>query len=473
MHSQWTAREIMRLVLRRKFLVAGITLALLFTAVTITFFLPRKYESFTRVRVVDQQALRDLYGLKLDEEGESPGRALLITDEFRSEEAVTAVISHLELDRHLKDLPETEQERGRDALIREIQSSTRVGILKTEPGQFIFRVGISSQDPERAQRIATCLTTSFQPLLDGERQETETGTPPDTRRSMVEIVREHRAVAEELAKFEEEHADLVSGQKETIDVAHQQEYERLRTVEDEIPALLRRLETIRAQLAEEPEWLTAADANDRVPNRTYAELKKSEQQAAGELKISEQKREDLLARVELIDRKQEALPLLLAQREALRERRDNLQRDLQEREEQEEAAKDERLAQRAENALIFEVLDPPTYPDKPDLPNQLAIALMGLVLGLGAGTGTVLLLDLSNHSFRSAREIPEFLEIPVLGTIARIETPAQRIKARRKARLAAVAITALFFLTATALFVQVSSDGDVGPLMARVLKMFG
>ena len=36
-----------------------------------------------------------------------------------------------------------------------------------------------------------------------------------------------------------------------------------------------------------------------------------------------------------------------------------------------------------------------------------------------------------------------------------------------------ISITALLFLTATALFVQVSSDGDVGSLMARVLKMFG
>jgi hypothetical protein len=36
--------------------------------------------------------------------------------------------------------------------------------------------------------------------------------------------------------------------------------------------------------------------------------------------------------------------------------------------------------------------------------------------------------------------------------------------------VARVAVLALFILTATALYVQLSSDGDVGSLMEKVLK---
>ena len=103
----------------------------------------------------------------------------------------------------------------------------------------------------------------------------------------------------------------------------------------------------------------------------------------------------------------------------------------------------------------------------------LVISVMGLVLGLGVGVGTVLTLDLLDSSIRSDRDISDLLGLPVLGTIDKIETPAERVKARRTARAATVGILALFFLTATALFVQVSSDGDVGSLMVRVLEMFG
>ena len=486
MDSQWTAREIMKLVFRRKFLVAGITLALLFTAVTITFFLPRKYVSTSKLRVVDSGALHRMYGRKSQTEGNSADPAGQIIAGLHERETVSDVISRLGLDEQFEGLTEVEQRKGREALIDEIVSSTTVTLHDTPPGQLIFRIAVSFRDPAEAQRIATQLAVSYQLRQVAVRDETLDGTLTEVREATAGTRREYRTVAGELAAFETEHPDLAAQQNEPIDTLCEQQRGQLRAEADTLGVLEGRLAAIRAQLEDEPEWLTEEEAStgggtpgedgegsSRVRNQTHFELSKSERQIATLLDKSKLKHQELKASLVLNERRREAIPLLVERWEKLREQQELLQQELTAKEEQEEIHVNSWLTEGAENALIFSLLDPPSYPMEPELPNQLVISVMGLVLGLGVGIGTVLTIDLLDDSIRSDREISGLLGLPVLGTIEKIETPAERIKARRTARAATVGIVALFFLTATALFVQVSSDGDVGSLMARVLELFG
>ena len=97
----------------------------------------------------------------------------------------------------------------------------------------------------------------------------------------------------------------------------------------------------------------------------------------------------------------------------------------------------------------YTVLDPPRLPLKPDKPNRVVVALLGLFLGAAAGTGFILLLEMADHSFHTVEEVADFLEIPVIGAINTIWTNGEVQQRQVKQRLAVFALGGV--LTATLL----------------------
>ena len=83
----------------------------------------------------------------------------------------------------------------------------------------------------------------------------------------------------------------------------------------------------------------------------------------------------------------------------------------------------------------FTLIDPASYPEKPVSPKRLLIILAGFILSLGSGLGTVALAEQLDHSVKSADELSSLTGLPVLGTIARIQTREDVIQSRRKRRL--------------------------------------
>ena len=88
----------------------------------------------------------------------------------------------------------------------------------------------------------------------------------------------------------------------------------------------------------------------------------------------------------------------------------------------------------------FTVVEPPLLPDKPAKPNRLAIILIGIVLGAGAGVGTAALLEFSDQSIRSAEGLTQATSFPVLGVIPEIVHQKERRRARRMNILKGVAV---------------------------------
>jgi len=82
----------------------------------------------------------------------------------------------------------------------------------------------------------------------------------------------------------------------------------------------------------------------------------------------------------------------------------------------------------------FTLIDPARLPEKPDKPNRLAILLIGIVLGMGAGVAWAALREFSDQSVRKPEILASETSFPVLASIPRISCAEdmQQHKHRRR-----------------------------------------
>jgi len=74
----------------------------------------------------------------------------------------------------------------------------------------------------------------------------------------------------------------------------------------------------------------------------------------------------------------------------------------------------------SQQKLIITMLDPPVLPNSPFKPNRIAIAIMGLFLGLFAAFSGAFILDYFDHSLKNPEDIVRHLDIPCFGSIPHI-----------------------------------------------------
>ena len=101
----------------------------------------------------------------------------------------------------------------------------------------------------------------------------------------------------------------------------------------------------------------------------------------------------------------------------------------------------------------FRVIAPATLPERPAGPNRIRLLLVGVALALGAAGVAVILAEQVDTSYRRAEEVRATAGVPVLSTIPRIVTEADRLSALRHRRLAVVAVTAGLMLVVGTSFV--------------------
>ena len=65
----------------------------------------------------------------------------------------------------------------------------------------------------------------------------------------------------------------------------------------------------------------------------------------------------------------------------------------------------------------FRIIDPAFVPERPFFPNTMVFLAAGIVLGLVAGIGTAVLVELLDHSFSSLTDVEATLPYPVLAVI--------------------------------------------------------
>jgi polysaccharide biosynthesis transport protein len=99
----------------------------------------------------------------------------------------------------------------------------------------------------------------------------------------------------------------------------------------------------------------------------------------------------------------------------------------------------------------FNVVEPAFLPEKPFKPNRLAIALIGVVLGIGFSVGAAALREFSDQTVRDVDAVETLAGVPVLSVIPRIVTREELIRAKRR-RMAGAATAAVALVVAVAAF---------------------
>lgn len=87
-----------------------------------------------------------------------------------------------------------------------------------------------------------------------------------------------------------------------------------------------------------------------------------------------------------------------------------------------ETAKITQRLQSSKEGTQYTILEPPRIPLKPFQPNVFLVAFIGLFLGALAGTGLVVGAEFLDKSFIDVEEAKNFLGVPLLGAISRINT---------------------------------------------------
>ena len=105
----------------------------------------------------------------------------------------------------------------------------------------------------------------------------------------------------------------------------------------------------------------------------------------------------------------------------------------------EEAQLAESMEQRQKGEQ-FRILDPAVPSQIPAAPKRLRLLAISLVLSLGLAGGALMLAEMLDTSFHSADELRAFSSVPVLVSVPRIVTEADRQSQQRRFRLAAAGV---------------------------------
>ena len=111
-----------------------------------------------------------------------------------------------------------------------------------------------------------------------------------------------------------------------------------------------------------------------------------------------------------------------------------------------ESAKISQDAEESSDSANFKVIDPPHVPSKPSGPNRVLLMSVVLMLGLGAGLGLSLVMYLIKPTFDTRKSLAEFANLPVLGSVSMLWTPAQIQERRMEIMMFGMAGLGMIFL---------------------------
>ena len=199
------------------------------------------------------------------------------------------------------------------------------------------------------------------------------------------------------------------------------EYPDVRKTKEEIAKLER-------QLADNK----SGSGKTKPDNPAYITLASQLSSARAEVRSIQEQIRGLNAKAETYRRYIETMPkveenynALLSERDNTKAKHDDLMQKLME-------ARVSQGLETEQKGERFTLIDPARLPEKPYKPNRLAILLIGVVLGIGAGIGFAALREFSDTSVRNIDHLSKVTSYPVLATIPLIVTAGDIARQRMK-----------------------------------------
>lgn len=114
-------------------------------------------------------------------------------------------------------------------------------------------------------------------------------------------------------------------------------------------------------------------------------------------------------------------------------------------------------------------MEPARLPEKPFKPNRVAIVLIGIVLGIGAGVGLTALIEFSDSSFSNVDALSNSMGFPALAEIPIIVTLEDR---RKKNLKRAAMVTGMVSTVILAVFLFDHFIMDLAVFNAKLVRKF-
>ena len=199
------------------------------------------------------------------------------------------------------------------------------------------------------------------------------------------------------------------------------DYPDVRKLNDEIAELERRVAKKESN---------SAAADEQPDNAAYITLAAQLSSTRNELKSFLQQKAELTKEIAMYRQRVESTPKIEQAYRSLLIDRDSTRakyEDLLRKEMEARVALGLEKEQRGER---FTLIDPARLPEKPYKPNRLAIMLIGVVLGAGAGVAVAAFSEFADQSIRTAFDLTKISTLPILVSIPTIITPWERRRRR-------------------------------------------
>ena len=222
----------------------------------------------------------------------------------------------------------------------------------------------------------------------------------------------------------------------------------------DVVRLQREVASLKAEIKKAESHGAVTAAASQPDNPAYIELKAEREGAVAQRAALQIKREDLKSRIADFETRLDQTPAVERDYAAMVRELDNSEikyRDVRQKQ------MDARVSQNLEDEQKgerFTLIEPPVTPEQRDSPSLALIFVLGGILAIAAGVATMSVLESTDTSIRSRRDLERLLGVAPLAIVPWIETQAERLLRRRRQRyaVACLVVAVVFGVTMTHFF---------------------
>lgn len=448
-------RDVVKTLKKRRRTVLGVFLAVVIITAVVSFIIPPTYEATATLRVKQPKSLGSSLLADLPMTGMNNTKQLMSTyaEIIKSRTVVQAVIDKTQSDK--EDIPTYED------MLKRI---TTKPVKDTE----ILNVQVQAKSPEEAQYVTNALVETFmdritylsraeqsvvREFIGGRLQESKAELEKaesaleeyKTQEKIVAPDEETKAIVEQLADIDKLRAEntvnLAASQANLASAEQQLAGESPGFIADNpvIEQYKTKLADLEVQLAtlsakytdNHPQVIATRAAIDEARNKLDAEIGRVVMAQAPSMNPIHQglleSKIKAEAEIAAASAQKQAIDRIIAEREQLLNQLPAKERGLARVQRDANVAQEiyVMLAKRYEEARIAEymqptdvqVIDEAVPPDKPIKPKKGLNIAIAAILGIFLGTGAAFAQEYFNRTIRTAADVKEFLDLPVLGQI--------------------------------------------------------